>query len=62
MFINKTCNGCGICVGLCLGKAIYLIDDRAVIDYDKCLACGICENFCPLEAIRQDWEKILSGE
>jgi uncharacterized Fe-S center protein len=61
MFINNTCNGCGICVDLCLGKAIYLADDKAVINYEKCLRCGICVNFCDLGAIREDWEKMFYG-
>ncbi|MBQ8733554.1 MAG: 4Fe-4S binding protein, partial [Anaerotignum sp.] len=27
--------------------AIHVIDNLAVIDYDKCKACGICANKCP---------------
>ncbi len=61
MFINSTCNGCGMCVDLCLGKAISLVGDKAVINYEKCLSCAICVNFCPVEAIRHDWEKFYMG-
>lgn len=61
-FINpKKCIGCQLCVSICPTHAISMIHGRAVIDADKCIDCGICENGnndyngCPTNAImRQD--------
>ncbi len=38
---------CKICEKNCPFDAIHVIDNLAVIDYDKCKACGICANKCP---------------
>ena len=31
--------------------AISLVDEKPVIDYDKCKGCGICVHECPVKAI-----------
>ena len=41
------CIACKICEKNCPFDAIHVIDNLAVIDYDKCKACGICANKCP---------------
>lgn len=41
------CIGCKICEKSCPFDAIHVVDNLAVIDYDKCKACGICANKCP---------------
>ena len=41
------CISCKICEKNCPFDAIHVIDNLAVIDYDKCKACGICANKCP---------------
>ncbi len=55
---RKKCIGCRLCVANCPVNAIEMVHGRAVIDADKCIACGICadgngSNYkgCPVDAI-----------
>ncbi len=41
------CIACKICEKNCPEKAVTVIDNLAVIDYNKCTACGICVEKCP---------------
>jgi len=45
------CIGCGICEKNCPTDAIKVIDNLAVIDYDKCINCGLCAKKCPMNTI-----------
>ena len=45
------CSGCGDCVNYCPVAAIRLIDNKAVIDADKCIDCKICLGICQNNAI-----------
>lgn len=47
------CIGCKICEKNCPFDAIHVVDNIAVIDYEKCKGCGICANKCP--------KKVLTG-
>jgi NAD-dependent dihydropyrimidine dehydrogenase PreA subunit len=38
-------------VGACPFDALTLKETVVEVDLDKCTSCGICENFCPVEAI-----------
>ncbi len=58
---EKTCNGCGKCVGACPVEAVGLVaaNDphnpkrrKAHIDVDICLGCGVCLRNCPQDSIR----------
>lgn len=55
---SKNCIGCRLCVKNCPADAISMVKGKAVIDADKCIACGICANGdgnrfkgCPTKAI-----------
>lgn len=48
---NKSCNyGClggGSCVSVCEFDAIHVVNGVAVVDKEKCTACGKCVDICP---------------
>jgi len=46
------CLGYGSCKGVCKFGAIDIIDGIAVINPDKCTACGQCVKICPKEIIQ----------
>lgn len=52
----KTCpNGClglGSCAAKCQFDAIKIVDGVAVIDREKCKACGMCVSACPKNIIK----------
>ena len=45
------CIGCRICEKTCEQDAIHVVDNVAVIDYDKCISCGKCAEKCPRHLI-----------
>lgn len=45
------CIACGICQKTCRFYAIKIIDNLAVIDYNKCTSCGECVKACPMKCI-----------
>ena len=53
--VRKSCkNGCiacGKCERTCPHGAIKVVDNLAVIDYDKCTGCGDCAAACPVHCI-----------
>ncbi len=48
------CIACRICEKNCPEQAITIIDNLAVIDYDKCTSCGICSVKCPKKIIKSE--------
>jgi ferredoxin len=40
----ETCIGCTLCTQHCPVNAITMVDGKAVIDAEKCIACGVCAN------------------
>lgn len=50
--IASWCETCGSCVKACSHKALAIIDDRLVIDYEKCVLCGYCSRYCPYFCIK----------
>lgn len=48
---TRSCIACGACVRKCPFDAIHVIDELAVIDYEKCKQCGLCATVCPNNAI-----------
>jgi RnfABCDGE-type electron transport complex B subunit len=53
--VNKICEtgciACRRCEKECPFDAIHVIDNLAVIDYDKCKLCGKCAKVCPKNTI-----------
>ena len=45
------CIGCKKCENTCKWGAVRVIDNLAVIDYDKCTGCGECVLVCPMGCI-----------
>jgi NAD-dependent dihydropyrimidine dehydrogenase PreA subunit len=42
---------CATCVEACPLSALSIDGDWAVVNWDKCLGCGVCEGQCPNSAI-----------
>lgn len=51
--VTETCRGCLAhrCVQSCPVDAISIINNKANIDYNKCIECGKCKSNCPYSAI-----------
>jgi len=45
------CIACKICEKNCQYEAVAVANNLAVIDYDKCQACGVCSEKCPKKVI-----------
>ncbi len=45
------CMGYGSCVRVCEFDAIHIVDGIAVVDKEKCVACGKCVTECPQNLI-----------
>ncbi len=45
------CMGFGDCRSVCEFDAIQVVDGLAMVDYDKCVGCGACEDICPRHII-----------
>jgi len=46
------CIACKLCEKACKFDAIHVVDNLAVIDYNKCTSCGECVKVCPMKTIR----------
>lgn len=46
------CIACRLCEKACKFDAIHVIDNIAVIDYNKCTSCGECVKACPMKTIK----------
>jgi Pyruvate/2-oxoacid:ferredoxin oxidoreductase delta subunit len=56
-----TCNCCSCCCGVLHGQKLAGLSEgaqrsnyRAVIDPEKCISCGVCQERCPVDAITDD--------
>ncbi len=51
--VTESCRGCIAhrCQQSCPADAISFINNRAIIDYAKCIECGRCHKACPYDAI-----------
>lgn len=51
---TERCNGCGLCVAVCNGAPLTLVEGVVHVDqglYFGCFACGQCMAVCPLDCI-----------
>jgi len=46
------CIACRLCEKACKFDAIQVLDNVAVIDYNKCTSCGECVKVCPAKTIK----------
>ncbi|MFH1398101.1 MAG: RnfABCDGE type electron transport complex subunit B [Candidatus Omnitrophota bacterium] len=46
------CIACRICEKTCKYDAIHIVDNLAIINYNKCISCGDCVKVCPAKTIR----------
>ena len=46
------CVGLGDCARACAFGAIQIKDGLAVVDEEKCTACGVCQSVCPRHSIQ----------
>ncbi|MBE6836885.1 MAG: RnfABCDGE type electron transport complex subunit B [Ruminococcus sp.] len=50
---KNACIGCKKCEKTCLENAITVINNCAVIDYNKCTGCGVCAENCPTQCLKK---------
>ncbi|MBM4332230.1 MAG: 4Fe-4S ferredoxin [Deltaproteobacteria bacterium] len=51
VLIEKSCDGCGVCVERCFIKAMTVEGGKAVVGQD-CRGCGRCAMVCPRQAVK----------
>ena len=50
-YCSNGCIGCGKCARTCPAEAIAVMENLAVINYNKCISCGKCAEVCPTHSI-----------
>ena len=58
------CNGCGLCVEVCMCQKLVLVDNvvkiRSKIECRQCMKwCTMCEMVCPTEAIQCPFDVVI---
>ncbi|MCX5998076.1 MAG: 4Fe-4S binding protein [Chloroflexi bacterium] len=61
-FVNRSlCDGCGLCVDVCIPEVLALVDDvAAIIRAEECGYCTDCEVVCPHGAIECPYEIVTA--
>ena len=50
---KNACIGCKKCEKACTYDAIKVIDNCAIIDYEKCTGCCDCISACPTKCLKR---------
>lgn len=61
---GEECSSCGLCVEVCPARAITLVDDKPVIDRDRCYKDANCVLSCPTSALKiakEGWDVYIGG-
>ncbi len=56
--ILEGCKSCGTCIESCPENAMYLAENGAEMDYDRCIGCNNCIFACPESLIKLNWNNI----
>ncbi len=48
---QEACIGCGVCERRCQVDAVFLREDKAVVEEKRCIGCGLCVTTCPSGAL-----------
>ena len=60
---QEKCDGCGLCVSVCLCGALVLMDNLVtIIETEVCDWCTQCELVCPTGAISCPFEIVLEED
>ena len=53
IYVTPACRGCIVhrCVEVCPKGAISIVNQKSVVDKEKCIECGKCTEACPYSAI-----------
>lgn len=59
-FDSEKCRGCTTCAVEvhCPSKAVHTVNGKALIDADKCTACGVCIGKCPFAAVPKNAQSV----
>ena len=49
---HAACKSCGICRDVCPDTAVFVKEEKYLINYDYCKGCGLCAYECPVDAIK----------
>ncbi len=52
LHIDFWCERCGRCVERCKQEALAIVDEKVVVDRERCVLCGYCGSVCPQFAIK----------
>ncbi|QXM05978.1 aldo/keto reductase [Crassaminicella indica] len=52
LHIDDWCEKCGNCVKHCKHHALNIVNNKVVVDKDKCVLCGYCSSYCPQFCIK----------